>query len=105
MKNVIMLILSISALSLSACKKAEAPAIAPAAKAQPSPPKAVPGSHADWCDEHQVPESMCTKCNPTLAAAFKATGDWCAEHSLPESQCRLCNPQLTIVRPPQKSGE
>jgi hypothetical protein len=61
---------------------------------------AVPGSHEDWCAEHQVPESQCTRCNPDLIAAFKATGDWCEEHGLPESQCLKCNPELKIVRPP-----
>lgn len=60
-----------------------------------------PGSHEDWCGEHAVPESQCTRCNPDLIAAFKATGDWCAEHSLPESQCLKCNPDLKIVRPPK----
>ena len=65
---------------------------------------AVAGSHEDWCDEHQVPESLCTRCNPTLVAAFKATGDWCAEHGLPESQCRQCNPDLKIERPAKRTG-
>lgn len=60
-----------------------------------------PGSYEDWCGEHQVPESECTRCNPALEAAFKATGDWCAEHELPESQCKRCNPGLTIERPPR----
>lgn len=59
-----------------------------------------PGSHEDWCGEHQVPESLCTRCNPSLTAAFKASNDWCAEHELPESQCGICNPELKIVRPP-----
>jgi hypothetical protein len=59
-----------------------------------------PGSHEDWCGEHQVPESLCTRCNPSLIAAFKASNDWCAEHDLPESQCQICNPELKIVRPP-----
>ena len=59
-----------------------------------------PGSHEDWCGEHEVPESLCTRCNPSLIAAFKASGDWCAEHELPESQCKICNPELKIVRPP-----
>jgi len=63
-----------------------------------------PGSHEDWCGEHQVPESLCTRCNPSLTAAFKATGDWCEEHGLPESQCRICNPGLQIERPP-RAGE
>jgi hypothetical protein len=62
----------------------------------------VPGSHEDWCEEHQVPESQCTRCNPELIAAFKATNDWCEEHQVPESQCLKCNPDLKIVRPPKK---
>jgi len=64
----------------------------------------VPGSYEDWCGEHGVPESMCTRCNSTLIAAFKATGDWCAEHGLPESQCLACNPDLKIERPPKPAG-
>lgn len=62
-----------------------------------------PGSHEDWCAEHAVPESQCTRCNADLIPAFKATNDWCAEHGLPESQCKLCNPQLVIARPPKGS--
>lgn len=61
-----------------------------------------PGSYEDWCGEHQVPESLCSRCNPALIAAFKATGDWCEEHSLPESQCKICNPDLEIARPPKR---
>jgi hypothetical protein len=60
-----------------------------------------PGSYEDWCDEHQVPESQCTRCNPDLIAAFKATNDWCPEHGVPESQCLKCNPELKITRPPK----
>jgi len=74
----------------------------PAAQASPAghgAASARPGSHEDWCGEHAVPESQCTRCNPALAAAFKATGDWCKEHGLPESQCLQCNPELKIVRP------
>ena len=63
-----------------------------------------PGSHEDWCGEHEVPESQCTRCNSSLIAAFKATGDWCEEHGLPESQCLVCNPELKIERPP-RTGE
>jgi hypothetical protein len=69
-----------------------------------APADVVPGSYADWCGEHEVPESLCTRCNPTLVAAFQATGDWCAEHGLPESQCRICNPNLVIQRPPKPEG-
>jgi hypothetical protein len=67
-----------------------------------APADVKPGSHEDWCAEHEVPESLCTRCNPALVAAFKATGDWCAEHGLPESQCKLCNPGLKIERPPKE---
>lgn len=76
--------------------KPEEPAHAPA--------DVKPGSHEDWCGEHAVPESQCTRCNPELTPAFKATGDWCAEHGLPESQCLKCNPGLKIVRPPKAGG-
>ncbi len=48
----------------------------------------------DWCNEHGVAESVCTRCNPRLIAQFKAKGDWCGGHGLPESQCMLCNPGL-----------
>lgn len=49
------------------------------------------GAQGDWCAEHDVAESLCTRCNAALIPAFKATGDWCAEHGLPESQCKPCN--------------
>ncbi len=64
----------------------------------------VPGSYEDWCLEHQVPESGCTRCDASLVPAFKATNDWCAEHGLPESQCLACDPNLKIVRPAQGEG-
>jgi len=48
----------------------------------------------DWCGEHAVPESQCTRCHPEMIAQFKSAGDWCAGHDLPESHCRLCNPDI-----------
>lgn len=66
-----------------------------------APAGAVPGSYEDWCAEHAVPESACTRCNPELIPAFKATNDWCPEHGIPESQCKDCNPNLVIQRPPK----
>ena len=85
-----------------ACKQSDhAPAESVSAKHAPA--HAAPGSHEDWCGEHEVPESLCTRCNPSLSAAFKASGDWCEEHGLPESQCRICNPNLKIERPPAKA--
>ena len=66
----------------------------PAAFAEESKP-ATPSQEvaADKC-EHGVKKSVCTRCNPKLAAVFKAKNDWCAEHERPESQCVLCNPAL-----------
>lgn len=77
---------------------------APAAPAKVEVAAVRPGSHEDWCEEHQVAESQCTQCNPSLSAAFKATGDWCEEHAVPESQCRKCNPDLKIERPAKQGG-
>lgn len=93
------LCVALSSLFVAACDK-------PAAKAEQTAsahgaPGAKPGSHEDWCGEHGVPESQCTRCNPSLVAAFKATNDWCEEHGLPESQCTKCDPNLKIVRPPK----
>lgn len=62
-----------------------------------------PGSHEDWCVEHAVPESQCTRCNAELIPAFKATNDWCEEHQLPLSQDKIHNPDLVITRPPKDS--
>lgn len=81
-----------------------APPAATGAQPKHAAPHAVPGSHEDWCGEHGVPESLCSRCNPALVAAFQATGDWCPEHGLPESQCLKCNPDLRIVRPPKVEG-
>jgi len=62
-------------------------------------------SGTDWCVEHRVPESECTKCNSALIPAFKAKGDWCNEHQLPESLDRLCNPNLTFVQEPKVENQ
>lgn len=67
--------------------------------------KAEPGTYWDWCPEHQVPESLDTRCNPALIPAFKATGDWCKKHGLPLTQDKKCNPGLKIVRPPKPAEE
>ena len=75
----------------------------PSADKGHAPASVKPGSHEDWCEEHQVPESQCTRCNPALIAAFKATNDWCAEHGVPESHCKICNPEIVIKRPPKGS--
>lgn len=84
-------LVTVTALSLGACeKKAGSSSKAAPANAQNTTEVA----RADWCAEHGVPESICTRCNPKLIAEFKQKGDWCKEHNLPESQCIECNPDL-----------
>ena len=103
MKTTILALLA--ALVLAGCSKsADAGGAATAAgDAQHAGSGVKPGSHQDWCGEHAVPESQCTRCHPELAAAFKATNDWCEEHGLPESHCLKCHPDLKIVRPTKGS--
>jgi hypothetical protein len=110
MKRLIAIAFSAS-LALVACDKGSPPATQkePAAAATPKPGAAhapadvKPGSHEDWCEEHEVPESQCTRCNAELIPAFKATNDWCEEHQLPLSQDKIHNPDLVITRPPKGS--
>jgi cobalt-zinc-cadmium efflux system membrane fusion protein len=45
------------------------------------------------CAEHGVLEALCTKCNPSLVAVFRARGDYCEEHGFPESICPECHPE------------
>ena len=85
---------------------------APAAETPAEPPRGeghagasvVPGSHEDWCDEHAVAETACTRCDASLIPAFKTVGDWCDEHGLPRSQCLKCDPNIRIVRPAKIEG-
>lgn len=57
-----------------------------------------------WCAGHGVPESVCTRCNPSLIPEFKAKNDWCAGHGLPESQCVPCNPEVEAYWAKLKPG-
>lgn len=113
-KSIVTIVLLATTLTMACSKETSPPKDEPAPAPTSTQPKAAPhgdhahavegakpGSHEDWCDEHQVAESQCTRCDPGLVAAFKATKDWCAEHGLPESQCLKCNPDLKIVRPPK----
>jgi cobalt-zinc-cadmium efflux system membrane fusion protein len=78
-------------LCVTACDKKE-----PAAQSKPTNTQttAAAAETADWCAEHEIPESICTKCNKKLIADFKKKGDWCKEHDLPESHCTICNPDV-----------
>jgi len=59
---------------------------------EPVPTRPSVADANDWCEEHALPESMCAKCNPELAARFQEAGDWCSGHGQPESVCPLCHP-------------
>lgn len=78
-------------LCVTACDKKE-----PAAQSKPTNTQttAAAAETPDWCAEHEIPESICTKCNKKLIAEFKKKGDWCKEHDLPESHCTICNPDV-----------
>jgi hypothetical protein len=111
LRLLVLSMLTTLAIGASACSKDTGATATSGAKAAPSavkaghaPSGAKPGSHEDWCEEHGVPESQCSRCNPALIPAFKATNDWCEEHGLPESQCKKCNPKLEIVRPAKSDG-
>ena len=76
-------------------------------QSQPKAPLVHKAEIADWCPEHTVPESICTRCNTSLVPAFQAKGDWCKEHALPESQCFACHPELEAkfkAMAPKSSG-
>ena len=70
------------------------PAKTPPAGEKPQSPLIQKKEVADWCKEHTVPESICTRCNSELIDGFKKKGDWCKPHDLPESQCFKCHPEL-----------
>jgi thiol-disulfide isomerase/thioredoxin len=55
---------------------------------------------AELC-EHKVPEQVCVKHHPELAAKFKAVNDWCGPHDVAESQCFQCHPELTFEALPK----
>src|SRR5437588_2922390 len=47
-----------------------------------------------WCEEHGIPEELCSMCGAKVAADFKKKGDWCEEHDRAKSQCFKCDPKL-----------
>ena len=59
------------------------------------------GEPGDWCGGHDLPESMCTKCNPHLKKKFQEARDWCDSHGYPKSACPECNPW----QPPAKRAQ
>ncbi len=92
MKNPVALLLTlplVAALTLASCDSKKPPTSD--GKTAKTTARA---DEPDWCAEHGVPESVCTKCHPNLIAEFKQKGDWCKEHNVPESQCVQCDPTL-----------
>lgn len=58
---------------------------------------------ADWCEEHNVPESECIECDKSLAPAKKDYG-WCKVHGV--AQCPLEHPDVAQVNsPPDVSSD
>ena len=47
-----------------------------------------------WCEEHGIPEEVCSMCSAKAAAKFKKDGDWCEKHDRAKSQCFICDPSL-----------
>lgn len=89
MKATVAFLLPVIAVGAIGCDEEGAHETASSLAAGTARPQAEPG---DWCAEHGVPESMCSKCNPSLIPGFQQAGDWCAEHGFPESVCPRCNP-------------
>jgi len=91
-----LIVVPLLALVLVGCPDSkQAPASpSPTATAKTMAPLVPKKVAADWCPEHGVPESICSRCNESLVAGFKKKGDWCKEHGLPDSQCFTCHPEL-----------
>jgi hypothetical protein len=47
-----------------------------------------------WCQEHGIPEEICSLCSEEAAEKFKKAGDWCKIHDRAQSQCFKCDPSL-----------
>jgi membrane fusion protein, heavy metal efflux system len=50
---------------------------------------------SDWCSEHNVPESQCVECNPSLLPPATDYG-WCAAHGV--MQCPLEHPDVAQLK-------
>lgn len=60
--------------------------------ATPTSPQLAAPAGAEVC-EHGVAPTLCARCNPRLAAVYRAKGDWCEEHGQARSFCPTCNPE------------
>ena len=85
MRSLVLVVAAFVAIAFAPPALATEPGTGAAPAAQASP---------DAKCEHGVTQRLCARCNPKLAAVYKAKGDWCAEHERPESQCVICHPEL-----------
>lgn len=83
---------SLARIVLAAVALAASPALAAGGPPHGAPSPS-PAAKQERC-EHGVERSLCARCNPKLAAVYKAKGDWCPEHARPETQCVPCHPEL-----------
>jgi len=56
-----------------------------------------PAAAESWCAEHNVPESECIQCIPSLTPDREDHG-WCKEHGV--HQCILCHPEVAELKTP-----
>lgn len=73
-------------------KKDEGPGPIAQAKDKPDDKKGGHKHEGWWCEEHGIPEEMCSLCSPEVAAKLKKEGDWCKIHDRAQSQCFKCDP-------------
>lgn len=93
--NPMLMFAPILCLAIAGCGKSEEPTKPATPKPEaPKTPLIQKTEIADWCPEHTVPESICTRCNASLIPEFQKKNDWCKAHSLPDSQCFTCHPEL-----------
>lgn len=52
---------------------------------------------ADWCEAHNVPESICVECNPSLSPPMQDFG-WCPTHGV--MQCPFEHPEVAQLKTP-----
>ncbi len=53
----------------------------------------------DWCEEHNVPESICVECKPDLMPSVPKVA-WCTKHGVP--QCTWEHPELAQLNEPYR---
>ena len=78
------------------CNKADKGTTEPQAKGKADGKKDLKTVKHDgwWCQEHGVPEEICSLCSEDAAAKCKKEGDWCKDHDRAKSQCFKCDPTL-----------